>query len=371
MSASALRLCRPALLAVLLAAAAALAWSAAAQAAVVSRAATQDAAEVRAYWTEERMEAAELMALPGPAMPQASAAAVQGSRGSAVEIAATSGVSHFDLESGSETSFPHSVHGKIFFTIPGEGDAACSGTLVASRRQNVVFTAGHCVHYPGSAPSSNLVFVPGYRDGAQPFGEYPAISVLAPGEWSSRFDISYDVAIVQLATPLERTLGARGVAFNKAPNTSYRIFGYPGHPSPPYNGERLIQCDASFFALESVASHPFSTIAFPCGMRQGSSGGGWVNPEGQVVSVVSHGYTDPSLDGLIVGPYFGDAVQRLYNAAGGSAQCPPARQAVKKAQKRLRKLRRAARGSARQTKKRLRRAGKRLAKAKSKRDSVC
>jgi hypothetical protein len=354
-------------------AAAALWPAAAAKAAVVSRTATQDPAQVRAYWTEQRMDAAEPLALPGAAAPQASPTpASLASRGHAVEIDETSGVTHFDLEPGSETSFPQSVHGKIFFTIPGAGDAACSGTLVASRLQNVVLTAGHCVQYPGASPSSNVVFVPGYRDGAEPFGEYPASGVLAPAEWSSRFDISYDVAILQLAAPLERTLGARGVAFNKAPNTSYRIFGYPGKPSPPYNGERLVQCDASFFALENAGSHPFSTIAFPCGMRQGSSGGGWVNPEGQVASVVSHGYTDPALDGLITGPYFGDAVKRLYNAAGGSAQCPPARQAVRKAQQRLRKLRRTARrSSSHRPKKRLRRAGRQLAKAKSRRYSVC
>lgn len=363
---------RLAALAALLAAAAVLAWSAApVDAAVVTRAVSASAADVRAYWTPQRMQGAEPVDLPETGRSPSSAGAAR-SWGRTVQIASTSGVAQYDFEPGSETTFPQSVHGRIFFTIPGEGDASCSGTLVASRLRNVVFTAAHCVHYPGSQPSTNVTFVPAYRDGSEPFGEYPAAGLLAPEEWTSRFDLSYDVAIVQLPVPLEQTLGARGIAFNKAPGTTYRIFGYPGEPSPPYNGQRLIQCDAAFFGLESVGSHPFSTIAFPCGMRQGSSGGGWVNPEGSVVSVVSHGYTDPALDGMIAGPYFGDAVKRLYNAAGGSAECPPARQAVRSAQKQVKKARKAAkRNSSRKAKKKLRRAGRRLAKAKSKRDSVC
>ncbi len=356
-------------------AAATLAWSAATADAVVVSRASQSSSEIRAYWTPERMQAAESVDPPQVSGSSALTPTAAPARGHSVEIEPSSGISTYGFQPGSETSFPQSVHGKIFFTVPGEGDAACSGTLVASRLQNVVFTAGHCVQYPNSQPSTNLVFVPGYRDGSEPFGEFPATTLLAPKEWTESSDISYDVAIAQLATPLEQQLGARGVAFNKAPKTAYKIFGYPGLPSPPYDGELLIQCEASYLGLEG-GSHPFSTIASPCDMRQGSSGGGWVNPGGYVVSVVSHGYEDPSLAGQIVGPFFGDTIKRLYNQAGGSAQCPPAKQSVSKARKTFKKAKKALKRAnsdraERKAKKRLRKSRKKLNKSQLLRDDVC
>lgn len=364
--------------AAVLAVAAGAGLAAPAEAEVVAQTVTATPAQVRAYWTPERMQAAEPADLPQVgAAPVAAAARASTARRRPTSIEGSSGITAFDFEPGAETGFPQRVHGKIFFTAPGVGDAACSGTIVASRLRNVVFTAGHCVIGAPGQWSTNLVFVPGYRDGSEPFGEFPATALLAPDEWAEAGDIAYDVAVAQLAVPLEATLGARGIAFNKPPRSDYAIFGYPGKPAPPYNGQRLIECDAPFYGLEMSQSHPFSTVAFPCDMRQGASGGGWVNSAGQVVSVVSHGYEDPSLVGQIVGPYFGDAVKRLYNRAGGSAQCPPAQQALGKAKKKFRTARKAAaraagdraRGS--RVSKRVRKARRGLEKAKQRHSQVC
>jgi len=290
-------------------------------------------------------------------------------------IPPTRGVSTYDYEPGAEVDFPQRVHGKVFFTKVDGGGAMCSGTLVASRLQNVVFTAGHCVADTG-AFVTNLIFVPAYRDGVAPFGTYPAAGMLVPEAWLLAESLSYDAAIVQLGVPLEAQLGARGAAFNKAPKSAYQIFGYPAQPSP-YDGERLIACDAAFLALE-YTGHPFSTIAAPCNMMQGSSGGGWVIPSGHVTSVVSHGSCDfdPSTCGQISGPYFGDAVRALYNRAGGSAQCPPATQALKQARKKLRRAKKAenrarAERAERRTHRRLRKSRRVLGKAKSRYAEFC
>jgi Trypsin len=344
---------------------------------VVSSASATGPAQVRAFWTQQRMQEAQPLQLPQAQDPSVTSDAAAPSDAQPVDIPPSSGNAIYDFQPGAETSFPQDIHGKVFFTIPGpdgspEFLATCSGTLVSSRLRNVVFTAGHCVQYPGAPPSTNLVFVPAYRDGAEPYGEYPAATLLAPTEWAQDNDFSFDVGIAELSSPLELTLGARGVAFNKPPRTSYKIFGYPGEPSDVYDGEKLIECDAPFYGLEESFSHPFSTIAYPCGMREGSSGGGWVNPKGEVVSVVSHGYENPQLAGQMAGPYFGDVVKRLYNEAGGSAQCPPAKQAAKRAKKKFQKARRTAGAnpSAKQSSK-LRKAKQRLAKAKSRREAFC
>jgi trypsin len=344
---------------------------------VVSSDVPQGPAEVRSFWTPERMQEAQPLGLPQQAGSPTFARPAAGSSADGSTIPASRGSALYDFQPGAETSFPQSVHGKLFFIVPANEShptllASCSGTVVSSRLQNVVFTAGHCAVDPGEEPSTNMVFVPGYRDGSEPFGEYPVATLLTTEEWATDGDLAFDAAIAQLSSPIEQTLGARGIAFNKAPKTSYKIFGYPAEPSDTYDGERLIECDAPLFGLEVGFSHPFSNVAFPCDMRQGASGGGWVNPAGDVVSVVSHGYIDPSLTDQIAGPFFGDAVKRLYNAAGGSAQCPPARQALKAAKGKARKARKLAKRSAsRHAKHRLRKANRRLSKARDKRDNYC
>jgi hypothetical protein len=347
-----------------------------ARADVVASDVPQDPAEVRSFWTPERMQEAQPLGLPEQAGSPTFARPAASSNAEGSTIPPSRGAALYDFQPGAETSFPQSVHGKLFFEIPANEShpellATCSGTVVSSRLQNVVFTAGHCV-VEGGEPSTNMVFVPGYRDGAEPFGEYPVATLLTTEEWATDGDLAFDAAIAQLASPIEQTLGARGISFNKAPKTSYKIFGYPAEPSDTYDGEKLIECDAPLFGLEVGFSHPFSNVAFPCDMRQGSSGGGWVNPAGNVVSVVSHGYVDPSLSDQIAGPYFGAAVKRLYNAAGGSAQCPPARKALKAAKGKARKARKLAkRTGSRRAKQRLRKANRRLSKARGKRDNYC
>jgi len=342
------------------------------------RALPQDPAQVSAYWTPQRMQDARpLDATQGtdPAALDTSSGSSQASQavGRPVTIPPTYGSASvaLDFEPGGETDFPDRVHGKVFFTVPHLGDAQCSGTLVSSRLKNVVITAGHCVKFQGDW-STNFVFVPGYRDGTEPYGEFAATKLLAPPAWVSDEDFSVDVGIAELNYPLETQLGARGIAFNKAPRTTYRIYGYPGLPNPPYDGERLIECDAPFNTLEPSDSHPFSTVAYPCVMRQGASGGGWVDPSGDVVGVVSHGYSDPALTGYIAGTYFGRQVKKLYNEAGGSAQCPPATQALSRARKNYRKAsERAAHSSSAKARKSLRSAKRQLSKAQSRHDSVC
>jgi hypothetical protein len=353
-----------------------LAFAVPAAAQTVSMPSSQDPDQVRSYWTPERMDSAAPSELPqvsgATVLPSPSSSSASRARGRVVRIHSTRG-ELADFEPGAETGFPNLVHGKVFFTILGVGDFACSGTLIASRFKNVVFTAGHCAYDPGSGQAAtNWVFVPGYRDGVEPLGEFPAATLLTTDEWVASADTNFDVAVAELSTPLEDQIGARGIAFNKAPKTDYKIFGYPGQPNPPYTGQRLIECDAPFYGLELAPTHPFSTVAYPCNMTHGASGGSWVNPAGEVVSISSHVYTDPSLDDQIAGPYFGDTIKKLYNSAGGSAECPPAKTAVKSARKHFKKARKTAgRSDSGGAKKRLRKAQKHLNKAQGQRDAVC
>jgi hypothetical protein len=336
----------------LAAACAALALPAAAAAApVVTHEVEQSAAEVREYWTPERMrEAAPIVA---PSDPDASASPVAGSP------TATSAAQPPDQETNPafDGLFPQRVHGKLFISF-GSQDGSCSATIVRSRARNLLLTAGHCVVEPGGGGiepvwAQNVVFVPSYRNASGPFGAWPAARLSAPVRWVREPLIGLDVAAVNVnAAPqgqIQDLLGARGVSFNrpaskyKKGRTRFNIFGYPGEPSAFYDTERLIVCNGTpFRGFERFSGSP---VGGPCNMKQGSSGGAWVLG-GRVNSVVSHGTCPPaSIETctLTSGTYFGDTAYKLWASSGGGVA-----KGVKKKLKRCKKLRKpAARASCR------------------------
>ena len=226
-----------------------------------------------------------------------------------------------DFLPGNVAAYPQRVHGKIFY-LSGGASFSCSGTLVNSRLRNVVFTAGHCV-FDRQQDSfvSKLIFVPGYEDGSTPLGTYAARSLVTTTGWIEDGKFSYDIGAVALEDSPENSLGSRRIAFDLDPGErSWTIFGYPQQPDPPYDGGRLVGCDAVTRTRD--VGVPPTIGAGPCSMEQGASGGGWVTDDGYLNSVTSYGYCDsePDLCGLIFGPYFSNAAKALYtdSSIGGS-----------------------------------------------------
>jgi hypothetical protein len=230
---------------------------------------------------------------------------------------------------GSDLLYPQRIHGKLFIQIAGN-NAACSATVVTSSSpstRNVVFTAGHCLANPGPALgqvtfSQNVVFAPGYRNGAAPFGSYPASNLRTPGIWAFEGDISFDVGAANVASPtgvpIQDQLGSRGISFNRPSfrGQTFQIFGYPGQPAEFYDGQRLILCLSPFLGFERATG---GIAAGPCRQQEGSSGGAWLIGNGLVNSVVSHGGCPvPSTAcTTTIGTYFSDLAFQLWSAAGG------------------------------------------------------
>jgi V8-like Glu-specific endopeptidase len=334
------------------------------------------AARAEDYWTPRRLRRAEANdpadldeGSPTPVLDRSALAEPIAPLGGEGAITARTVDGDRAVGKKKMTDYPYRVHGKIFGTTPG-GDYSCSGTVIGSSGKNVVFTAGHCVFDRGTAQfSTNVVFIPGYRKGKKPFGVYPASDLWALDGWRLLPDdsaaFSYDVAAIQLDRKVERQVGSRGIKFNVKRNRTFEIFGYPSRPSPPYDGERLIRCPkAEFVGRENdlpleggPVMHP-STIAGPCYMQQGSSGGGWVVGKGFVNSVVSHGYCDqvPDLCGFTLGPPFDAGAKNLYAAVGGGKRKPTDSVDCRKAKRRHAKAKRARR-RAKQAYKRAKRKG--------------
>ncbi|MGH3210307.1 MAG: trypsin-like serine peptidase [Trebonia sp.] len=221
--------------------------------------------------------------------------------------------------------------GKIFFTLAGD-NYVCSGTLVGGGHPDVVLTAAHCVTSTarGGGPqwATNWMFVPGYRDGLRPYGEYTARRFFVTPDWTGLRGGSeqYDVAFVQVAAAT--LFGVSGAAepppglpveFARAhdaapPNRAY-VFGYPSEP--PYSGLYPNYCAGPVTASGGTA-------ATRCGMTAGDSGGPWLagfrprSGNGPVVAVSTY-----KLSGnprVLYGAVLGPQARALYQQAIGLAR---------------------------------------------------
>ncbi len=176
--------------------------------------------------------------------------------------------------------------GKIFFTLGG-ADYVCSGALVRSKHVEVVLTAAHCVSGGHGQWATNWTFIPGYRDGAQPYGEYTARKFFVSHRWTGPDGDSerYDVAFVQVAPAT--LYGRSRVASPPAglPITFARsqtaaalprtyVFGYPA--LPPFSGLYANYCAGASLVARTGADRGAAATA--CSMTAGDSGGPGLAP---------------------------------------------------------------------------------------------
>ena len=306
---------------------------AAREGAAVSHRTGEDPAAVREFWTQERMRSAEPMDPPEPSgggagfstsSPSGPATWVEGSSPTAPRRRSRSGseappIPYSRTEITDPAAAPYRTNGRLF-GVDGYGrEYSCSATAVSGQNHSVVMTAGHCVYLKEAGGWARAVlFVPGYLNGATPYGEWPAPEMLAPPSWLSLQSPSYDVAAVVTApnaegVRLEEIVGGRGIAWNVARKLQFDAFGYPA--ARPFDGERLFVCDSQT-GVEAVITPKPRPTAIGCDMNEGSSGGGWIIRDSYLNGINSFGVG--GLDEVMFGPYFGDAVAGLYQRASVS-----------------------------------------------------
>ncbi len=209
--------------------------------------------------------------------------------------------------------------GKVFFTLGGT-NYVCSGSSTAAANSSLVQTAGHCLNEGPGAFATNFTFVPGYDDGAAPYGQFVAAELHTSTQWANQGDLNYDVGYAVVNTSGGSTLtgavGAQGVGFNLARNATMYAFGYPA--AAPYDGSDIAWCHGPVVADTWGGS---SDQGMVCNMTGGSSGGPWFINYGEssgigtLNSVNSFKYTGGPLANRMFGPYFGSVVQGVYNVA--------------------------------------------------------
>lgn len=213
--------------------------------------------------------------------------------------------------------------GKVFFTLGGI-DYVCSGSAVQSPHGNLVLTAGHCVHDgDGGAFATRWIFYPGWNGSPSPtLGSWTATRLFTTRTWSATadgFDDDAGFAVVSSggSATLQGVLTGQGarvptIAFD-GPSTvqTYSAFGYPA--AKKYKGNTLTYCAGQV----QIAYDGHQTMALPCDMTGGSSGGPWLvdyDTGARVIeSLNSYGYQ--SLHAIMFGPIFDSAEQAAFAAA--------------------------------------------------------
>jgi V8-like Glu-specific endopeptidase len=277
---------------------------------------------LRAFWTAKRIRQAEPLSVltfskPGGRVVEAG-----------VGSPAAADRSAHGTDTGDSNLFPNSANGIVLFFY-GPDEYQCSGSVVNTSAGNVVLTAGHCVIDPGPGTSAtNIVFIPGHRDGAEPVGEWPATSFATTPQWQSTAgtgnpndaDEAGDMAMLTLANrpsdsaTIQSVVGAVGIAFNQARSQTYMQYGYPAEF--PYDGTRLYENTSSLFYNDPNFSP--STMGISSDFTPGCSGGPWLVGSSPVAMSVSD-YSYGSLPGYMFGPYFGSIAQNLFVRVGGSS----------------------------------------------------
>ncbi|RAG81815.1 hypothetical protein DN069_30875 [Streptacidiphilus pinicola] len=201
------------------------------------------------------------------------------------------------------------------FAHSGKGDHFCTGSVVQSQGQSIVVTAAHCVHSgKGGGYNTDIVFVPGYRDGTEPQGEWPIRSIVVDQRWIDSSDADLDVAFLVLGTvqdkPIASVLGGNRLGVNFGFGRTVALTGYPANAGEP------IAC----FNTTSQQSDHQMKIACPA-FPGGTSGSPWLTAfdratgTGTVIGVIGGYQQGGDTPDVSYSPYFDDDVLALYNQA--------------------------------------------------------
>ena len=260
---------------------------------VVGEKARNKPGDARAYWTDERKRDARPVEQVRGGGPIERGKPSKPGGGQSW----TSGSVDFSLR-------PTAVNnGKVYFTENGTR-YVCSGTAVTptSGSAPVVWTAGHCVHGgTGGTFHSDWLFEPGYNSGTN-YGSYEAVALYTTSQWAGSRQFGRDLGAVRVDLPFDSRLTPRTVDFSAyGPGTPVSAYGYPA--AGKFNGQVQRYCDSAVSRMDA-GPNP-DAMAIPCDMTGGSSGGGWFNSDGLLISVNSYGYQSvkntmfgPSQDGL-------------------------------------------------------------------------
>ncbi|MQA28821.1 MAG: hypothetical protein GEU82_03135 [Luteitalea sp.] len=219
-----------------------------------------------------------------------------------------------------DLKYPYRAAGKLFFTIPGQGDFVCSASVIQRR---IVATAGHCVHSGSGGAAgfhANFLFVPAFRDGNAPLKAWRWSFAVVTGTWATgggAVPNAADYAMLEVADKtfdgvyrrigeITGWLGWQTLSLERNHTTKL------GYPCNIDSCQKMHQELSNNFRNTSP-----NNVEYGSHSRGGSSGGPWIqnfgsagvgqtgglNPgSNRVVGITSYGYvsTDPKVQGASI-----------------------------------------------------------------------
>jgi hypothetical protein len=180
--------------------------------------------------------------------------------------------------SGSGAAVP--VVGALFTVSDGKlGSHFCTASVVDSPAGDMLVTAAHCLTgYSLTAPAG-IAFVPGYSQGATPYGIWTVTRAFVDAAWAaSTSSVNDDVAFLTVAPsagglPLQSVTGADELGTNQPTGQVVRVTGYPDTSDEPLScqnyatafGPAQLQFDcANYTDGPNTAEYETSGVLPPC-----------------------------------------------------------------------------------------------------------
>ena len=215
------------------------------------------------------------------------------------------------------TLYPYRTIGKLFFK-QGGSSYVCSASSIGGC---AIWTAGHCVHRGNNSPSgwsTNVVFVPAYKDGNAPYGQWPAKQLWTRTAWYKygipkglAQDMGGAILYKQGGKKISQRVGWLGFAWNWSRVQHWLSIGYPA--GAPFNGKRMQINAASYAYNGSVGADP-APVGMGNDLTGGSSGGPWVWRFGTGNYVNgNNSYRRSTKPKEMFSPYFGNHAKSLYD----------------------------------------------------------
>ncbi len=156
------------------------------------------------------------------------------------------------------------------FEHSASGNHFCTASVVASPSKDLLVTAAHCINSgDGKGYNSDIVFIPGYRDGQEPYGAWTPARLFVAPQWASSADPDYDVGFVALqphdGENIQDVLGANRLGTDLGYRYLVHVTGYPDSANTP------ITC------VNWTSEQSSTQLQFDCsGYTGGTSGSPWV-----------------------------------------------------------------------------------------------
>ena len=202
--------------------------------------------------------------------------------------------------------------GALFTASAGKlGTHFCTASVVHSAGGDLAVTAAHCM---SGVQGQQVVFVPGYANGKEPYGVWPVSAIYTDQAWQSDQDQDDDVAFLRLSdtkgVPVENVTGAERLGTGWPTPALVRVIGYPGDADQPLS---CVNWAKSFSATQ---------LEFDCdGYTDGTSGGPFLagasgaSGQGTVIGVIGGYEQGGDTSEVSYAAAFGAAVKALYQRA--------------------------------------------------------